>query len=323
MSSTEGNQEPMDNGARPRGGWPLLASLFAFGSVLGSVLRFGPRDGIQLLAPVFYATPPAVIAAMAVLAFLLVCKRSGMLRLGTGLLAVVQLWVLCSGWQTAEPVPGPIKLGFWNVSSGGLGWDPITSQIRSWDADIIGLAESNLHFSTDDPAARRKYWKQRFDGYNVIRFPRGMRLITKYPAEEISKGKLALRSNYGIARVQIGEQTVHVVMADLLSGPRLPRGPSFVALMKLVRDLPPGPVVLMGDMNTPTESVHIDDLREGFRNAFEEKGTGFYHSWPMPFPVLPLDQVWVNEGFEVGSCDLQWTTRSDHRPMVVTLTLKP
>lgn len=290
-------------------------------SVVSLVLRFTIRDAIQPLAPVFYATPQAVATALAVFAFLLARRERGVLKLLVVLAAGIQLVFLGGDWHSAVQKPGSIRLGFWNVSSGNMGWDALTDQIQTWDADIIGLAESNLDFHDDDPAARRNYWEGRFKDYNVIRFPRGMRLITKYPAKVISKGKLALRSNYGIAEVQIESQTVYVVMADLLSGPRLPRGPSFIALMDLINKLPAGPVIVMGDMNTPTESVHIDALRERFRNAFEEKGNGFYHSWPMPFPVLPLDQVWVNDRFEVASCKLEWTIRSDHRPLVATLSL--
>ena len=77
----------------------------------------------------------------------------------------------------------------------------------------------------------------------------------------------------------------------------------------------------MGDMNTPARSIHLDTLRKTFRNTFEERGNGFYHSWPMPLPVLSLDQVWINKRIYVGSCELQWTLHSDHRPMVCTLSL--
>lgn len=295
----------------------------AFVAVLATGIRFWPRDGIQLLAPVFYATPPGVTLGMATLSWLLVRKR-GRRRLnwGTGLLVIVLAAVLVAGRQSHVQQPAAVKVGFWNIASGGLGWDPIVSQVASWDADIVGLAESNQSVRYDDPLVQRNFWLERFPGYSVIRFPRGMRLLTKHPAKVISKGKLGDRSNYGVAKLEINGEVVFVVMADFVSGPTFSRKPSFDALHEILGNLPAGPVILMGDMNTPTESVHFDDLRRNFRNAFEERGSGFYHSWPMPMPVLPLDQVWVNEAMSVGSCELEWTLRSDHRPLVCTLSIR-
>lgn len=291
-------------------------------SIAAAILRFTLRDSVQELAPLFYGAPMPVIATSAVVGWLILRKESWRLKWGSGLIALIQLAGLGAEWHTATPEPAPIKLGFWNVGGGKLGWDGVTDTIKAWDADIVGLAESNLNSDFDDPLARRRFWVDRFEGLNVIRFPRGMRLVTKYPGDEIGRGRLGRHSNYGVARLKIENQDVYVVMADLLSGPTLPRRPAFFELDKVLKTLPTdAPIILMGDMNTPTNSVHIDQLRKTYRNAFEEKGNGFYHSWPMPLPVLPLDQIWVNDRVEVGSCELEWTARSDHRPLRATVKL--
>ncbi len=315
---TPGRYHSSDLKLKRFGGFLLVAA-----SIAAVLIRFGVRDGIQELAPVFYATPMPIIATAAVFGWFLLRKETPRLKWGSALVALTQLVLLGTEWHSATPEEAPIKLAFWNVSSGGLGWDGITRQIQSWDADIVGLAESNLNSDFDDPLARRRFWIDRFEGLNVIRFPRGMRLITKYGGDEIARGRLGQKSNYGVAKLQIDDRDVYVVMADLLSGPTLPRRPAFWELHKVLEALPAdAPVILMGDMNTPTNSVHIDNLRTRFRNAFEEKGNGFYYSWPMPLPVLPLDQVWINDGLKVGSCELDWTVRSDHRPLRATLELR-
>ena len=235
--------------------------LCAATSVIAYIVQIGPRDRYQWLAPVFYATPTPVILGVAILGWLLVRRDpSRTVRWALAIVALVQLVPLKDQWRTATSTEAPIKLGFWNIASGGMGWDEITSDIKSWDADIVGLAESGLHFRTDDPLARRRYWLERFEGYNVVRFPRGMRLITKYPAKEIDHGRIGDRSYYGLAEVEIDGRGVYVVMADLLSGPTLPRKPSFTSLRGILKEVHSfgKPVILMGDMNTPTESVHFD-----------------------------------------------------------------
>lgn len=313
------NQRRAAADSRPRIAAALIALVV---SILAVVVRWGPRDSAALLAPFFYATPPAVAFAAAVLAWLLL-RRTGRTRTVRvcACVAVIQLVVVLAGYHTNPTQTGSVRLVFWNVCSGNMGWEAITATIRDWDADIVGLAESNLHAAFEDPVARRRYWAQQFPDCAVIRFPRGMRLITRYPARPLARGKLGRRSNYGVAEVTIDGTPTYVVMVDLLSGPTLPRRPAFEALAAVIDELPPGPVLVMGDMNTPTESVHLNLLRERMQNAFEERGRGFYHTWPMPVPVLPLDQIWCNDRVEMTSCELLWTIRSDHRPVHCSFNL--
>jgi endonuclease/exonuclease/phosphatase family metal-dependent hydrolase len=290
-------------------------------SIVGGIIRLGPRDEIQSLAIVFYATPPLVLTATALFALLLVGNRETKAKWPIAAVAIVQCCLLIPEWNQPAPNDPPtdsVTIGFWNVGGGTLGWNGITKQAKSWNAALIGLAESNL----DTDKASHNFWETQFPDHTVLKFPRGMRLISKYPARIVAEGELAERSFYGIAEVQIANQSVRVVMADLLSGPQLPRGPSFEALIKILDQLPTGPMILMGDMNTPTESVHLKALRSRLGNAFEEQGTGFYCTWPTPCPVLPLDQVWTNNAVEITSCKLEWTLQSDHRPIVSTFKLR-
>ncbi|MFK7818528.1 MAG: endonuclease/exonuclease/phosphatase family protein [Planctomycetaceae bacterium] len=302
------------------------ACCLTLGSVIGGIIRFGPRDEVQSLAVLFYATPQLVLTAAAVLSVVLVRKQKTKLAWPIISVAIIQCCLLLPAWNRpgVETQPkGSVTLGFWNVGGGGLGWNGIAKQTKSWNADIIGLAESNVDTVDGSDHSQQGFWENQFPQHTILQFPRGMRLITKYPARLVSEGELAERSHYGIAEVQINGEAVNVVMADLLSGPQRPRGPSFDALIDVLDSLPQGPVILMGDMNTPTESVHINALRGRLGNAFEEQGHGFYCTWPTPCPVLALDQVWTNDAVEIASCELEWTMHSDHRPMVSTFNLKP
>ena len=286
-------------------------------SVLAIAMWCGPRDSIRPLAVVFYALPPAVGAGLAVAGWCLLRKHSvRRWRVAAGWVLGVQLLFLGSTWQWSTQEPQAWTLGFWNVCETRFGRDGLAAQIDSWQADLIGLAESQ----PDDPDSRRdmrEFWRQRFPDYHQFRFPRGMLLLSRFPGRVLERGRLGTRSNYGIAELEIGDASVTVVMADLLSGPTLPRAPAFDRLWQRLREID-GPVVLLGDMNTPVRSASFDGLRADYSNAFEVAGRGFYHTWPVPLPVLSLDQVWFSRDFRIGSCRLEWTRRSDHKPVVCT-----
>jgi vancomycin resistance protein VanJ len=53
----------------------------------------------------------------------------------------------------------------------------------------------------------------------------------------------------------------------------------------------------------------------------EQGDSGYRPTWPMPLPVLTLDQMWSNPGFVVESAQGVWTTCSDHRPIIADVTI--
>ena len=327
LAMTEPVKKP-SNSAPAAGRTPLrvsVARLLIVASVAGTLLRFTVRDGIQFLAPFFYGLPPAIVTAFALLAWRLLRRNDSRWKSFAAVLVGVQCVLLVATLNQRKASPPALQsmpVAFWNISSGVLGREAISETIALWDADIVGLAESTFD---DDPEASARalaYWEERFPDYHAISFPGDMVLLSRLPLTVVDSGKLAAGSSFGVATFQQDGRTVSVVMADLLSRPHRDRGPALEALTRTVKQLPPGPVIVMGDMNTPPTSVHFDELRELACNAFEERGNGFYHTWPMPLPVLPLDQVWVNDDVDVLECRLGWTARSDHRPVLTTVRLK-
>lgn len=78
----------------------------------------------------------------------------------------------------------------------------------------------------------------------------------------------------------------------------------------------------MGDFNTPPDSVHFKPIRQGFRNAFEIRGNGYSATWPIPLPLLTIDQIWTSHGIRVSRCECAWSWYSDHRPLLAELVIQ-
>jgi endonuclease/exonuclease/phosphatase (EEP) superfamily protein YafD len=96
------------------------------------------------------------------------------------------------------------------------------------------------------------------------------------------------------------------------------RRKALTAIAAMADDTLDRPLLVLGDFNTPTDSVHFADLRRHHANAFEQAGWGCIATWPSVAPVLSLDQIWVNAYLNVENARHPWTTVSDHRPVVVT-----
>jgi hypothetical protein len=70
--------------------------------------------------------------------------------------------------------------------------------------------------------------------------------------------------------------------------------------------------IVLGDFNTPFESVHFDFFKENFTNAFDEKGSGFRETWFWNVPLLMIDHIWVSKDLDVLKVDKINTLKSDH-----------
>ncbi len=292
-----------------------LAWSLSAGCLLAVLLRLTWKDSLPALAPFFYATPLALVWSGTALAsamfFVLRKSRMGILT------AVVA--VACWGWwqQTCLfaaglPVPSDslasVRVVFWNTARLKAGWQATSNRISEMSAPIMGFVEAG----PDQPQDRAR-WAETFPDHQRIGFGNGMVLLFQGKLREVSQGRLAYQSHYGIAHLNIDEKPITVVLVDLYSSPFYSRKTALDALSKLVNGLPPGPILIMGDFNTPNDSVHFHGLRGGFQNAFEIRGRGDSATWPTPCPVLSLDQMWINSHISVDRVWHESLPESDHQ----------
>ncbi len=141
-------------------------------------------------------------------------------------------------------------------------------------------------------------------------------LITEHP---LPQGKTLLAVNVHLLNFEIWEP--FMLRAQLRD-------------LELVMAEHEGPIIMAGDFNTWSEArlALVDDL---VRRLQLEEATGFPHGrttgdldstllhWVFGVhPELPLDRVY-SRGFEAVSVQVLPNDSSDHRPVLVTLTLNP
>jgi endonuclease/exonuclease/phosphatase family metal-dependent hydrolase len=170
----------------------------------------------------------------------------------------------------------------------------------------------------DDPNAVAE-WRRDFPEHQSVFFGNGMVLLFQGTVFETSQGGLGRGSHYGRAVLEWQGQRVTVFLVDIHSNPFFSREDSLRKLTGLV-SASLGPVVLMGDFNTPSDSVHFDSLRLGFQNAFEAGGQGNAATWPVPVPVLAIDHIWTNRKVYVHRARQAGSTQSDHEAVFAELS---
>ena len=103
-----------------------------------------------------------------------------------------------------------------------------------------------------------------------------------------------------------GEVPFWLCFFDHRSDPDLSRKHALKKLDEAIDHFAGRPLVLMGDFNLPVDSAYLSHIRASLTNAFDVSGSGFQETWPVPVPLLSLDQVWLG--------DHMIASRTYHRP---------
>jgi endonuclease/exonuclease/phosphatase (EEP) superfamily protein YafD len=291
--------------------WALAAlSLAAF------LVRLLLRDGAAFLAPLFYATPPMVLAGLLAGAALL-WGRGARARRAAGFAAVALLWSLGMHRVAETSVGGGLRAVLWNVGGGHGDEAEAVRELREEDPDLALVAEV-----PSGKARGAKFLEAAFPRQETRRLPGDMALAVRGRILDVRSHPLGDRDgDASVVRVEVGGRALTVVAVDLSSDPFYSRAPAFRALGALLEACGPGPLLVLGDFNTPRDSVHFDAWRCRLVHAFEAAGGGSGATWPWPVPLLSIDHVWAGPPLRVLSCEIAGSRASDHRRVRVGLGL--
>ncbi len=212
-----------------------------------------------------------------------------------------------------------VRILFWNVADGDMGWPGIASTIRAMDGDVVGLMEA-VHGAD----ARREFWRREFPDYSVFGPRNDMALLCRGQFLETSSIRLTDDVDAGVFKLRVADLRLRVILLDITSSLFVRRKGPLSALGDLLECQPVERLVVIGDFNTPPDSTLLRDagtvgfaLRNHLVNAFEEAGRGCHATWPVPVPLIATDQVWLSPDLDPGRCGLVSTRLSDHRAVVV------
>jgi len=248
-----------------------------------------------------------------------------------------------TGWRRVLPraAGAPVRVVTFNAEGGGVLAQILPTMLDRWDAQIVALQECGENLAA--AAGRLSGWHH-FEGKDLC-------LLSRYP---IRRADVMDRS--GLDRVKQSESReiggAGYVVRFILDGPRGPirvgnlhletPRKGFEGLMEhdlrrmrmnteirdvesdLARawvDTGAGPLVVLGDFNTPVESGifrdHWGDLTDAFSVAGFGLGMTKYNGWIR----ARIDHVLTNDDWHVDHARVGADAFSDHRPLLVDLTL--
>lgn len=307
-------------------GKPVILLLSA-AWVLAVIVRLSVRDAGGLVTTLIFYVSPLMLLTLVAGLVLVLCCRVRWWRLSLIWLLFTVITSFCC-WQTQfqhHPVPGEIpehqtvRVQFWNIGDRIWGMEHVLGELKSVDADLIGLVEAG-----DDSQQEKQFWKTRFPEHPYQSVSRGLVLLSRFPIDTYQSGPLASMGQYqrfDLILTDSRQSRVSVFLVDISSNILRSRQSALEELSRLVSQDNDSSVLLLGDFNTPTDSVHFDAIRKSLRNSMEVAGQGYTPTWPLPLPVLDLDGIWGNRLIRFLAAENRWTWVSDHRSIVVQFEL--
>lgn len=280
--------------------------------VLGLLMRYTLKDRVPALAVIFYALPPLVATLLLVGSLVLSLRppRKRRRAWASGILTVAALvaWIQTDWvWAGATTRPGArLRVALWNLGHPASGNVSFLLVLYETDADIVFLVEAGARSET-----RRRFWESHFPDHHVSLLPGEIVLLSRYPIAQTRSTTVDGITTVAEYELALPEGTLSVVGVDVASAHCSRRRLSLEPITAMA-EAKRGPVIVLGDFNTPHTSVLFDKLRRSFCQAFEESGTGLITTWPSVVPVLALDHIWLSEELAPVQAELRRTLHSDH-----------
>jgi endonuclease/exonuclease/phosphatase family metal-dependent hydrolase len=252
-------------------------------------------------------------------------------------------------WVPPHAVTGvTLRAMSFNIRSGNGNLDRTADAIRASAADIVALQEVDVHWAersdfVDQASALGQRLEMDVRFARIYRLPPataggsprefGVALLSKLPIVRWSNDTLTRLSTQesnpvpapmpGLldATIDVHGTRVRVFNThlDYRSDPRV-RQQQVAEMLARIHEASE-PTIVFGDMNARPESPELQPLLHRLRDAWPGVGVGPGFTYPADAPSERIDYVLVSPHFRVRSASVPVTQASDHRPVVVDLSL--
>lgn len=298
-------------------GWLVL--------LLGLALQIWLKDHDPRWAVFFYAMPkPCLLGLGGVLC--LWPKLSRQRRLPACVVSMgLALWWFFTSWcmplrvspsSTHEADEAKLTILYWNLCR-PIGLDhEMVDLVKETQPDLAVFVEAGGAGSV------LTQYSKLLPDYRPELMQRGIMRLSRLKTDKSRSGVLPRMAAYSQFDLSGRGPDFPVIVTDIYPHVFYSRKPQIDSVFAQTFQRPDA--VIIGDFNTPLESVHLGQFRQHFTEAFEAAGFGFKETWPCGLPLLSIDHIWVGSEWEVLKAQKFWRlTGSDHAALLVTLKRKP
>jgi len=260
-------------------------------------IHFVIKERTFLSSLFFYGFPlPVIIVLVVALSILLTKKRRKYNLIIASVLLLVWLGKSFKIHLSDSINENDLEIVFWNASRDNT-FESVFNENRNVP-DVMVLVESQ---GNDIKKFKRKY-----PNYFFYKSDREIFITSKTPIEVIKE----ITSNHKTTIINFKTDNINFYAVDVMGSPDVPRSWELSFVNKNIKN--EDSTIVLGDFNTPYESMYLKRFKSDFNHAFNKKGNGFRETWLNNIPLLSLDHIWVSKDLKILKTEKTFTTKSDH-----------
>ena len=283
---------------------------------LGLLLQAWVKDRVPGLALLFYAMPKPCLMVLALVLTVWPARRIGARWLAGGLgVGLCSWWLMASSEHGVTAPPGEgqvVRVLYWNLGRPTALHEDMVKMVKDLQPDFAAFVEPGREVA---PLVEK--YEALLPGYRAQFMPRGILWLAKVESPYRERGKLESIGAYARFEVSGFGRSFPVVVADVFPHPLHSRKNQ---LTEALQHTPEDPsAILLGDFNTPANSVHFAPYHRRFTDALAVAGSGLRETWPLGLPLLSLDYIWLGQDWQILEARKLHRWSSDHDALFVTL----
>lgn len=260
-------------------------------------VHFIIKERTFLSSIIFYALPLPIIIVIVLFISIVLTKKWR--RYNLILASILLLVWLSKSFKLHIPDDinkTDLEIVFWNASRDN---DFQMAFNKNGDVpDVMVLVESKKSNSEE--------FKRKYPNYYFYKSDRELFIFSKTPLVIESENK----SKFSTTVINFKTSGVNFYAVDVTGSFDVPRKWGLAYVNEFIRKK--HNTIVLGDFNTPYESIYLKQLKKDFNHAFNEKGNGFRETWFNNIPLLSLDHIWVSKDLKVLKTEKLYTAESDH-----------
>ncbi|WP_420571062.1 endonuclease/exonuclease/phosphatase family protein [Kordia sp.] len=267
--------------------------LFLFIAIIVNVTI---KDTFYISGLIFYGTPLPLIV-LGLLFLLLFIKASTRKYYALFALLLTVIWVSRS--YTYSPnvdTSNSLEIVLWNAYRTRNFEDAFS--VSESIPDVMVLIECDEY---DYQKIKEKYKNYHFELTEKL-----IGIFSKTPIKIHSK----VKTKDHVVVVHFSTKNTHFYAIDVSSDLRHFRKPMLKSIISEVKTQ--DKTIILGDFNTPFESIFFKNFKKKYQHAFTEKGNGFRETWFWNIPLLSLDHIWVSQDLKILNVEKIANSKSDH-----------
>lgn len=276
------------------------------------IVHFLLKDRFHYLSVIFYACPLPLIISYGLLVTVLFFKRKLLFyTLSTVFLATsIHFYNHYFGSEYEKDSSKPTSnILFWNTAQREpLPIGNLIKHIHLANPKIVALVEAANVSGVDLDSL-----KSACPDYQFHTLQGDMLIATKGKIDTIIYESETDVYKLNYVTISIQNKPIHIMLVDVYASPLLNKEIPLTIINDAAKKLKVD--ILMGDFNTPYESVFFKDYHNYFK-SFHPYNLGLTSTWPNSFPLIEIDQIWLAKRFQPIKLEKYSYDESDHKLLI-------